>query len=149
MRILLINGNTSPIITERVAEEARRMASTDTVIDAVTAEFGASLILSRTDNAIAAHAVITAIAGHSARADAAIPMKVLARSTVDRDRAHQMATVGAEAVRRAMTIAIIEIAATATTFVSCRWMCCEHRWRWSPRRVLSETESTASGWMMR
>ena len=72
MRILLINGNTSTVITDRVAAEARRVASPGTDIKAVTAEFGATVILSRVDNVIAAHAVVTAFAKHCADADAAI-----------------------------------------------------------------------------
>ena len=72
MRILLVNGNTSAAITERIASEARRVESSGTEINAVTADFGARLIISRTDSAIAAHAVISAIAQHCANADAAV-----------------------------------------------------------------------------
>src|SRR4051794_17986293 len=72
MRILLVNGNTSAAITERIASEARRVASSSTEINAVTADFGARLIISRTDSAIAAHAVISAIAQHCPNADAAV-----------------------------------------------------------------------------
>ncbi|MGE3702016.1 MAG: aspartate/glutamate racemase family protein [Hyphomicrobiaceae bacterium] len=72
MRILLINGNTSPEITERIAVQARRVASHGAEVRAVTAEFGARLILSRADNAIAAHAVLAAFARHCGGCDAAV-----------------------------------------------------------------------------
>ena len=72
MRILVVNGNTSDEITERVAEEARAAASPGTEIKPVKAAFGSRLILSRVDNAIAAHAVITALARHHEDCDAAV-----------------------------------------------------------------------------
>ena len=40
MRILVVNANTSQFVTDRVAEEARRSASSKTDIRAVTGEFG-------------------------------------------------------------------------------------------------------------
>jgi allantoin racemase len=72
MRILLINGNTSQHITERVASEARRVAGPGIDFRAVHADFGARLILTRADNAIAAHAVLTALAKHHSGCDAAV-----------------------------------------------------------------------------
>ncbi|MGE0239134.1 MAG: aspartate/glutamate racemase family protein [Parvibaculaceae bacterium] len=72
MRILLINGNTSPATTEKVAAEARRVAGPDIEITAATAEFGAGLIRTRADNVLAAHAVLAALARHHRGCDAAV-----------------------------------------------------------------------------
>lgn len=72
MRILLINANTSAVVTSRIASEAARIAGDDLDIKAVTADFGASLILSRTDNLIAAHAALTALARHHRDCDAVV-----------------------------------------------------------------------------
>ncbi len=72
MRILLINGNTSAAVTERVAVEARRVAAPGTEIVAATACFGSSLILSRVESLIAGHAVVSALALHGTGCDAAV-----------------------------------------------------------------------------
>jgi Asp/Glu/hydantoin racemase len=64
MRILLINANTSDATTEKVAKEAGRIAGNDFEVKAVTAEFGPGLILTRSDNLIAAHAALSALAKH-------------------------------------------------------------------------------------
>jgi Asp/Glu/hydantoin racemase len=54
MRILLINGNTSPDTTDFLAGHARAAASQGVEIIPLTAAFGAPVIAGRVDNAIAA-----------------------------------------------------------------------------------------------
>jgi allantoin racemase len=60
MRLLLLNPNTTPAITAQVAASARAAASAGTEIIEATGEFGAAVIGSRTENAIAAHAALQA-----------------------------------------------------------------------------------------
>jgi allantoin racemase len=72
MRLLLINGNTTEFVTETAAAEARRSCRADTEILAVTSEFGAAVISTRTEHAIAEHAMVTLAARHAAGCDAAV-----------------------------------------------------------------------------
>ncbi|HKU88045.1 MAG TPA: aspartate/glutamate racemase family protein [Casimicrobiaceae bacterium] len=72
MRILLINPNTSPEMTGRAAEAARRYAAADTEIIAATGEFGCAVIASRASYAIAAHTALDLYAKHGAGADGVI-----------------------------------------------------------------------------
>jgi len=72
MRILLINGNTTDAVTERMAIAARDVASPGTEIVAVTARFGPAIIGSRTETAFAATAVLDGLARSMAGCDAAI-----------------------------------------------------------------------------
>src|SRR4051812_22367761 len=72
MRLLLINPNITEAITEAMAAEARRFASPATEIIAVTAAFGTQYVENRIEAAIAAHAVLDALAKHSAGCDAAL-----------------------------------------------------------------------------
>ena len=65
-RILLINPNTSPLVTEILVAEARSIAGEVAEIEGVTAPFGSASLECRAELAIAAHAVLEAIA---ARAD--------------------------------------------------------------------------------
>ncbi|MDB5411683.1 MAG: Asp/Glu racemase [Rubritepida sp.] len=60
MKLLLLNGNTDPAITERLAAAARAMCA-DEIVPA-TARFGARYIATRAASAIAAHAVLDALA---------------------------------------------------------------------------------------
>lgn len=60
MKLLLLNGNTDPAITARMAEGARRMCAHEVV--PLTARFGARYIASRAAAAVAAHAVLDALA---------------------------------------------------------------------------------------
>ena len=60
MKLLLLNGNTDPGITERMAQGARRMCAHEII--PVTARFGARYIASRAAAAVAAHAVLDALA---------------------------------------------------------------------------------------
>jgi Asp/Glu/hydantoin racemase len=72
MRILVVNANTSPSITEMIAAEARRVAAPDVEIEAVTAAFGAPGIETRADVAVAAHATVQAFQDRPTGYDAGI-----------------------------------------------------------------------------
>jgi allantoin racemase len=72
MKLLLINPNITQAMTDAMAAEARRFASPDTDIIAVTAAFGTEYVENRAEAAIASHAVLDALATHAAGCDAAI-----------------------------------------------------------------------------
>jgi allantoin racemase len=72
MRLLLLNANTTAFVTERAAEEARRVAAPGTTILPVTADFGAAIIGTRTENAIAEHAAVTLAARYAQACDAVL-----------------------------------------------------------------------------
>jgi allantoin racemase len=72
MRILLANPNTSRSVTDAITVAARGVAGAGTEIVPVTAEFGARVIATRTEMAIAEHAAIQMLAGQAAGCDAAI-----------------------------------------------------------------------------
>jgi allantoin racemase len=72
MKILVINSNTTQFITDLVAAEARRIASADTEIEAVTGLIGAGVISGRTENAIGAYSSIELAAEHAAGCDAVL-----------------------------------------------------------------------------
>jgi Asp/Glu/hydantoin racemase len=72
MKILVVNSNTSPHITELATTEARLAASSGTEVVGVTAPFGARVIETRGEEAIAAHATLTALAEHHRGCDAAV-----------------------------------------------------------------------------
>lgn len=72
MRILLINGNTTPFVTETAAAEARRVASPGTEIHPVTGTTGAQVITTRFENAIAQREMVALAARHSQGADAVL-----------------------------------------------------------------------------
>src|SRR5512137_1045322 len=72
MRILVVNANTSAIVTEKVAVEARASASPGTEIVAVTGTFGARVIGSRSEHAIGEHSTIALVACHGADCDAVV-----------------------------------------------------------------------------
>jgi allantoin racemase len=93
MNILVINGNTTQAITDRVAATARAFASSGTKILAVTAETGPRVIATRTENLLGAHAVLTLAARYHANCDAA----VIAVST----------DTGLRAVREALPIPVV------------------------------------------
>lgn len=65
MKLLLLNGNTDPTITERMAQQARRMCGHEIV--PLTARFGARYIASRAASAVAAHAVLDSLASEIGR----------------------------------------------------------------------------------
>jgi allantoin racemase len=72
MRILLVNPNTTEAVTELCAAEARGVASPGTEIVPLTGEFGARIISSRAENAVAAHALLSLLARHAGDADAVL-----------------------------------------------------------------------------
>ena len=72
MRILFINPNVTPAITEIMAAEALRSAAPGTEIVPATARFGTLYVANRIEAAIAAHAVLDLLAERAAGFDAAI-----------------------------------------------------------------------------
>lgn len=72
MKLLVVNANTTQLVTDRVAAEARHVAAPGTEIVAVTGEFGPKVIGTRAENAIAAHAMMDLMARHSPGCDAAL-----------------------------------------------------------------------------
>lgn len=59
-RLLLINPNTTAVLTEALATHARALAPDGSVLTARTARFGASVVSSETGVVLAAHAVLDA-----------------------------------------------------------------------------------------
>ena len=72
MRILLVNPNTTPAVTETIAVATRLAASPGTEIKPVTARFGASIIGTRVETAVSAAAAIDQLAREANDCDAAI-----------------------------------------------------------------------------
>lgn len=72
LRILVANPNTTPQVTELCERAARAVASPGTEIVPLTGRFGARIINSRAENAIAAHAMLDMLAEHAAGADAVL-----------------------------------------------------------------------------
>ena len=72
MRLLLLNANTSEFVTGKVADAARAVAAPDTEIVPVTGAFGARVIATRTEMAIAEHAAVQLMATHGAGCDAVV-----------------------------------------------------------------------------
>ena len=72
MRLLLINANTSAGVTDLCAQAARKIAASATEIVPLTGRFGARIIESRAESAIAIHAMLELVAENAATADAAL-----------------------------------------------------------------------------
>jgi allantoin racemase len=72
VKLLVVNANTNQFVTDRVAAEARQAAAPGTEIQAVTGEFGARIVGTRAENAIAAHAMVDLMARHAGGCDAAL-----------------------------------------------------------------------------
>lgn len=72
MRLLLINPNTTPAITDRVLTVARGAASPGVKLAAVTGRFGGRYIADRATYAIAGHAALDALAAYPGRYDAVV-----------------------------------------------------------------------------
>lgn len=72
MRILVVNSNTTPAVTERIGAAARAVASVGTEITAVSAPFGLPLIVTRADWLVAGPATLAALADHRGSYDAAV-----------------------------------------------------------------------------
>jgi allantoin racemase len=71
-RLLVVNPNTSIAVTESFVAEARSVAPSGTVIDGVTGTFGAAIVSTLAENAVAGHAMLDLLAHHAAFYDAAI-----------------------------------------------------------------------------
>ena len=69
MRILLINPNTTPDVTNLVATHVSAIAGDEAAFVPVTGSFGARYISSRASTAIAAHAALDAYAAHGQNPD--------------------------------------------------------------------------------
>jgi allantoin racemase len=69
MRLLIINSNTSTAVTDIVAGAARRFASPGTELVFATSSFGARVIASRTENAVAQHSTVDLAARYSKDCD--------------------------------------------------------------------------------
>jgi allantoin racemase len=72
MRLLILNPNTSEFVTGRVAQQAQHCASPGTEVLAVTGAFGARVIGTRTELAIAQHTTMEALAQHAGDCDAVV-----------------------------------------------------------------------------
>jgi len=72
MRLLIANSNTSEFVTGRVADGARAAARPGTEIVAVTGRFGARVIGTRTELAVAEHATVELLAEHAPGCDAVV-----------------------------------------------------------------------------
>jgi allantoin racemase len=70
VRILVINPNASPSVTDLVAARTRAVAGDRAEVVAVTGRFGARYISSRAAAAVAAHAALEALAEHVEGCDA-------------------------------------------------------------------------------
>jgi allantoin racemase len=70
VRILVINPNTSPSVTDLVAARTRAIVGDRAEVVAVTGRFGARYIASRAAAAIAGHAALDALAAHVRGCDA-------------------------------------------------------------------------------
>ena len=72
MRLLLLNPNTSEFVTQKVAAQAQLSARPGTSIIPLNGAFGARIIGTRTELAIAEHAVVDALAHHADTCDAVV-----------------------------------------------------------------------------
>jgi allantoin racemase len=70
MRLLVVNANTSDVVTGKVTLEARTSASPGTEIVPVTGTFGARVIGTRAEHAIAEHSAIALGSAHAGTCDA-------------------------------------------------------------------------------
>src|SRR5581483_6821626 len=72
MRILVLNANTTSFVTETAANEAKRVASPGTEIVPATGDFGAAIVGTRAEHAIAEHAAVVLAARHAPGCDAVV-----------------------------------------------------------------------------
>src|SRR5262245_13988837 len=72
MRILVLNANTTDFVTQTAAAEARRVASPGTEIVTATADFGAAIVGTRSEHAVAEHAAVVLAARHAPGCDAVV-----------------------------------------------------------------------------
>ncbi|MEO1019231.1 MAG: aspartate/glutamate racemase family protein [Pseudomonadota bacterium] len=72
MKILLANSNTSRAVTAAILAEAQKFASSGTEVTGKNAEFGAEIIGTRAEAAVAAHGLVDMLAKHAAGYDAVV-----------------------------------------------------------------------------
>ena len=72
MRILIVNANTSQIVSDKVAAQARASASAGTEIVAVTGSFGGRVIGTRAEHAIGEHSTIALVSQYAPGCDAVV-----------------------------------------------------------------------------
>ncbi|MDB5848392.1 MAG: hypothetical protein JWP29_2144 [Rhodoferax sp.] len=72
MRLLIVNSNTSAFVTAKIADAARAVAAPGTDITALNGLFGAHVIGTRTELAVAEHATVDLLARHAHEADAVL-----------------------------------------------------------------------------
>jgi len=72
VRILVLNSNTSDVVTGKVAAAARAAASPGTEIVAVTGTFGGRVIGTRAEHALGEHSTIELVARHAPGCDAVV-----------------------------------------------------------------------------
>jgi allantoin racemase len=72
MRILVVNANTSDIVTDKLSDAARAHASPGTSITAVTGNFGGRVIGTRVEQAIGEHSTISLVSVHAPGHDAVV-----------------------------------------------------------------------------
>ena len=72
MRLLVVNANTSQIVTDKVSLQARASAAPGTEIVAVTGTFGGRVIGSRAEHAIGEHSTLALVAQHAPGCDAVL-----------------------------------------------------------------------------
>jgi allantoin racemase len=72
MKILLLNANTSALVTGKVEAAARAAAPPGVEIRTATGEFGATVIATRAEHAIAEHAALSLAAAHAPGCDAVV-----------------------------------------------------------------------------
>jgi Asp/Glu/hydantoin racemase len=71
-RILVVNGNTTQAITDRIAEASRAAAPDGVAIEAVTAPYGLPLIVTRSDWLLSGPPILAALAERRGSYDAAV-----------------------------------------------------------------------------
>ena len=73
MRLLVADANTTAAIPELCAVAARGAAAPCTEIVPATPRFGPAVIATRDENAGAGHALLSLLAEHAGKVDAAVP----------------------------------------------------------------------------
>ncbi len=71
-RILVVNPNTSPEVTDAYLAAARAIAPQDTILTGVTGRFGARIVSTEAENVIAGHSALDLVAEHASGHDAVI-----------------------------------------------------------------------------
>ncbi len=72
LRILVVNPNTSPEVTDAYLAAARSLARCDVTLTGVTGQFGARIVSTEAENVVAGHSALDLVAEHAAGHDAVI-----------------------------------------------------------------------------